>query len=47
MKTIKITDRWLQSLKLGTDREEYEDALCPGLRLRVGARGPTVPSDAG
>ncbi|WP_298981628.1 integrase family protein [uncultured Roseibium sp.] len=33
-----MTDRWLQKLKPAQNRQEYADAIFPGLRLRVGAR---------
>jgi integrase len=38
MDTLKMTDRWLQTLKPAATRQEFADALIPGLRLRIGAR---------
>ena len=38
MKTIRMTDRWLRSVEVAQGREEFADALVPGLRLRVSRR---------
>ncbi|MFC6656501.1 integrase arm-type DNA-binding domain-containing protein [Roseibium salinum] len=38
METLKMTDRWLQSLRPADTRQEFADSLSPGLRLRVGSR---------
>lgn len=40
MAVHRFTDRWIQA-QAGTaaKRAEYADALCPGLHLRIGARG--------
>lgn len=44
MKSLTFTDKWLKALKSGTEREEFADLACPGLRLRVGARSMTWSS---
>lgn len=38
MKTIRMTDRWLNSVKAKEGRDEYADAIVAGLRLRVSSR---------
>lgn len=38
METLRMTDRWLQALRPSKERREFADSICPGLRLRVGAR---------
>ena len=38
MKTIRMTDRWLSTVKVETGREEFADAIVRGLRLRVSPR---------
>ena len=38
MKIIRMTDRWLKTVKVDEGRDEYADALVRGLRLRVSPR---------
>jgi integrase len=38
MKTVRMTDRWLNHVSVKSGREEYADAIVRGLRLRVSAR---------
>lgn len=39
MAVIRFTDRWIQSCCARTARDDYADALCPGLHLRISRRG--------
>ena len=38
MKTLRMTDRWLNHVSVENGREEFADAIARGLRLRVSAR---------
>ena len=38
METVRMTDRWLRTVKVDEGRIEYADALVRGLRLRVSPR---------
>lgn len=39
MAVLRFTDRWIQSCYAGSARDDYADALCPGLHLRISRRG--------
>ena len=39
MAILRFTDRWIQSCCAQSARDDYADALCPGLHLRISRRG--------
>lgn len=38
MKTLRMTDRWVRTVSVKSDREEFCDSVTPGLRLRVSSK---------
>jgi hypothetical protein len=46
MAVLRFTDRWIQSCYAESARDDYADALCPGLHLRRG-RYPVSQLSAG